>query len=432
MNRKEYFLLALKNNKHMEVSWLFSAFSITANVDEKNLKHLDLVQTPAGISFYNKETDSMVNINPEQVTPGQPLLNFKRGIRLKAGDLPNVHTDIETTYGNCIFNMCSLVYGFGSKFPFVTGLVSIKKIEAKIAEVLQDTPKDGNRDPKAFYCDEYIKYSDGIQFLTELSNMAVWGVTEKALTPPPGIKELKKKLLEENKDKLHDPVVIANIYDQLIKHDSEYLKGDASEDFLISDKLRKVVRRKLYLMQGAEPGLGNRNELDLVTNSLYEGWQNDKFATFNNVSRAGSFDRGSETQLGGVSAKEILRATSNTRIVKGDCGTKMGIQIIVTDDNYRSLVGLRLIEDNGTKQVQNESDAKSYLGKVINKRSPMFCKLEKTDFCEYCVGKRLADTETGASMAATELGGIFLGIFMSSMHAKELRVSEMDLNTCFT
>ena len=90
MNRKEYFLLALKNNKHMEVSWLFSAFSITANVDEKNLKHLDLVQTPAGISFYNKETDSMVNINPEQVTPGRPLLNFKRGIRLKAGDLPNV------------------------------------------------------------------------------------------------------------------------------------------------------------------------------------------------------------------------------------------------------------------------------------------------------------------------------------------------------
>ena len=84
MNRKEYFLLALKNNKHMEVSWLFSAFSITTNVGEKNLKHLDLVQTPAGISFYNKETDSMVNINPEQVTPGQPLLNFKRGIRLKA------------------------------------------------------------------------------------------------------------------------------------------------------------------------------------------------------------------------------------------------------------------------------------------------------------------------------------------------------------
>ena len=44
----------------------------------------------------------------------------------------------------------------------------------------------------------------------------------------------------------------------------------------------------------------------------------------------------------------------------------------------------------------------------------------------------LADTETGASMAATELGGIFLGIFMSAMHAKELRVAEMDLSTCFT
>ena len=432
MNRKEYFLLALKHNKHMEVSWLYSVFSITANVDDRNLKHLDLVQTAVGISYYDADTDSMVQFDKDQVTPGQPLLSFKRGIRLKAGDLPNVHSDIETTYGNCIFNMCSLVYGFGSKIPFVTGLVSLKKIEAEIAKTLQDTPKNNVRDPKGLYCDEYLKFADGVQFLTELSTMSVWGVTEKALTPPPGIKEFKQKLMLEYQDRLNDPVAIAEIYNRLIKYDSEYLKGDDSENFLISNKLRNVVRRKLYLMQGSEEGLGNRNEIDLVTNSLYEGWQNEKFATFNNVSRAGSFDRGSETQLGGVSAKEILRATSNTRIVKGNCGSKTGIQITVTNDNYKGLVGLHLIEGAGTKQITDEADAKSYLGKLINKRSPMFCKLEKTDFCEYCVGKRLTDTETGASMAATELGGIFFGIFMAAMHAKELKVAEMDLNTCFT
>lgn len=429
MKRKDYFLLALKNNMHTNVAWLFSAFSIVPNIDEKSLKAYDLIQSPTGTSFFNPETGALEKL--DDVPAGEPPYSLKRGIRLKAGDIPNLDDDIVTTYGNCIFNMCALVYGFGTKFPFVSGLVSVKKLEGEIAKVLQDTPKDGVRN-NSLYCDEYIRYSDGIQYLTELSNMSVWGVTEKAVTPPPGIGELKKRLLEENKDKLHDPVVIAYIYNELIKYDTEYLKGDASEDFLISNKLRNVVRRKLYLMQGAEPGLGNRNELDLVTNSLYEGWQNEKFATFNNVSRAGSFDRGSETQLGGVSAKEILRATSNTRIIKGDCGTKVGMHIVVTNDNVKGLVGLHLIEGAGTKQIQDEADAKTYLGKLINKRSPMFCKLEKTDFCEYCVGKRLADSETGASMAATELGGIFLGIFMSSMHAKELRVAEMDLNNSFT
>lgn len=429
MKRKDYFLLALKNNKHTKVSWLYNAFSITDSGKPENLEHLDLVQSPTGISYYDKEKDSLVLI---EAPAGKPLFEFKRGISLKAGDIPNLHTDVITTYGNCIFNICSLVYGFGSKFPFVSGLVKIDKVEAQIARLLKDTPKDGNRDSNSLYCDEYIKYSDGIQYLTELSNMSVWGVTEKALTPPPGLKEFKAALLEKNKDRLNDPVVIADIYNKLIEFDSAYLKGDASDQFLISGKLKNVVRRKLYLMQGTEDGLGNRNDIDLVTNSLYEGWQFDKFATFNNVSRAGSFDRGSETQLGGVSAKEILRATSNTRIVKGDCGSKMGITVAVGDDNFKGLIGLHVFEGTGTKQIKDEADASTYLGKIITKRSPMFCKLEKTDFCEYCVGKRLADTETGASMAATELGGIFLGIFMSAMHAKELKVAEMDLSTCFT
>lgn len=430
MKRKEYFLLALKHLKHQKVAWLYQAFSLTDRADQTGLQAYDLVQTPVGVSFFNPATEALERI--EDAAPGAPLFSFRQGIALKAGDLPNVTQDTVSTYGNCLFNMCSLVYGFGAKFPFVSGLISIKAVEAKIADRLKDTPADGVRDPQYLYCDEYVRYSDGLQYLTELSNMAVCGVTEKALTPPPGINEYKAQLLEEYRDRLHDPVAISEIYDKLIAMDTAYLKGDASEDFLFSSKLRKVVRRKLYLMQGAEDGLGDRNEIDLVTNSLYQGWQKEKFATFNNVSRAGSFDRGSETQLGGVSAKEILRATSNIRIVPGDCKSTMGIQTIVNESTYRGLVGLRLIEGNATRQIVDEADAKSYLGKLINKRSPMFCKLEKTDFCEYCVGKRLTDTETGASMAATELGGIFLGIFMSSMHAKELKVAEMDLSTCFT
>lgn len=430
MKRKDYFLLALEKGLHSKLSWIISAFSLVDGVDPKTLGPYELAQSPTGFSYYDPEKEAFVKI--EDGVPGKPLLEFKRGISLKAGDLPNLNKDVITTYGNVIFNMCTLVYGFGSKYPFVEGLVSIRKLEQQIARKLKDTVPDNQKNDTDLYCDEYIKFADGIQYLTELNNMIVWGVTEKALTPPPGIGEVKKQLLEKYKDQLDDPIVINKIYNELIKYDTEYLKDDPSENFLISGKLRNVVRRKLFLMQGAEAGLGDRNELDLVTNSLTEGFQPEKFPTLNNIARAGSFDRGSETQLGGVSTKEILRATSNIRIVKGDCGTKLGMELKVDKDNVNKLIDLRVMETNDSILIEDEAMASKYLGKTIYKRSPLFCKLEKTDFCEYCIGKRIADTETGASMAATELGGTFLGIFMSSMHAKELTVAEMDLDTCFS
>lgn len=432
MLRKDYFLSAIKNNLYQEIGWLFNIFSISDNKPEKDLKPFDIIRSHTGVEFINPN-DPSGKTRITDAVPNQPLFQMKEKIELKKGDLENVYQDIITTYGNVIFNVCTLIYGFKHKVPFVTGLVNIKDIEKYIVKRLKDTPEDDNlRKDNELYCDEYVRFGDGLQYLTELNNMCVWGVTEKTLTPPPNIKEIKKQLLEKYKDQLHDPVIIAKIYDELLKVDKEYLKDDPGNNFLISGKLRNVVRRKLYLIQGAEAGLGNTNELDLVGQSLGEGWEIDKFATYNNVSRAGSFDRGSETQLGGVSTKEILRATSNIRIVKGDCGTKLGLELKVDKNNYKTLVDLRVIEGLESKLIENEEQAGTYIGKTIQKRSPQFCKLEKTDFCEYCVGKRLADTETGASMAATELGGVFLGIFMSSMHAKELKVNELDIETAFS
>ena len=57
----------------------------------------------------------------------------------------------------------------------------------------------------------------------------------------------------------------------------------------------------------------------------------------NNALRSGTFDRGSETQLGGVTFKEILRATSNLS-VSPFMGVKkpgrQGLQLILTSVPY--------------------------------------------------------------------------------------------------
>jgi hypothetical protein len=50
------------------------------------------------------------------------------------------------------------------------------------------------------------------------------------------------------------------------------------------------------------------------------------------------------------------------------------------------------------------------------------------NFCEVCVGSRLAKHPTGVSMSITEIGGTLLGIFMAAMHAKDLKVHDVTLD----
>jgi hypothetical protein len=225
------------------------------------------------------------------------------------------------------------------------------------------------------YCSEYIKFSDAVFHMTQLTQLFTWALTEKAILPPPGIEELVRDLTEKNKDTMSDPVTLAAIDKQLIAYDAEYLKGDPSENFLISKKARSMARKKKYLAFGGERGLEGGNKIAYISKSLTQGWDISKFPEMNNASRSGSFDRGSETQLGGVSFKEILRATSNLAVTVDDCGSTIGRPRLITKNNLERQVGRYVITDTGVEFIKDEKDAEKYLGKVIKRRSPMYCKL---------------------------------------------------------
>ena len=186
----------------------------------------------------------------------------------------------------------------------------------------------------------------------------------------------------------------------------------------------------MFLIQGGEAGLTGGDFYDVATNSLAEGIEVAKFPVYNNVLRAGSLNRGHETQLGGVATKEMIRATSNIRVVKGDCGTKLGRVVFITKDNYkRQLLQLSVQTAQGPKFITSEEEAGTYIGKTVIRRTAQYCHSDGENFCEYCVGQRLAMHPTGVSMAITEIGGTLLGIFMSAMHAKELKVHRVTLDS---
>lgn len=435
MKKLDYLFQAFSAGLHKKRVWVLSAFSITqegADAWKKSPYPYRLVRTPSGIFFVNPDgSDNLIKI--DDADPSTPLFSFKDTIVVPANYIANVTQDTKTIIGNLFFNLCAIVPAFGKKIPFVTGNDFLEKLESTIAGLLEDTPPaDVERKDNVIYVDEYLRFCASFSYLTEFTQLCTWGVTEKAIIAPTGIKEFKKALIEKYKDSLDDPATIARIDAELVKFDSEFLKGDPSENFLTTNKSRKVVRKKLFLMYGGETGLGAKRGTTLIQNSLSEGWELDKFPEMNNALRAGSYDRGAETMLGGEAVKWLLRASSNIRIMPGDCGTKLGLGVHVADNNIHKLINKRIITSTGTKLITSKEEAGAYMGTKLMVRSPMYCILDKTDYCEYCVGTNLAKNKDGASMAITAEGSVMMAIFMSAMHGKELALAKMNIKNAIT
>ena len=432
MKKQDFVLKAFQAGMFKYRHWVISVFAITQASDKKMKMPWSVVRTPAGVFFVNPETMELEKIEDAKVD--QPICAMLDPIVLPAESFINVEKETFTTVGNLLFNCCAIIPAFGKYFPFITGSVNLHDLEAKIAKVMEDTPKDPNapRKPDVIYVDQYLTFCKSFAYLTEFTQLCTWGVTEKAITPPPGRDEFMKSLLEKYKDELHKPETSARIDKELVEFDAAYLKGDPSENFLISGKSRNVVRKKLFLSYGSEGGLGTATTGSYIPNSLNQGWDFEKFPSMMNALRAGSFDRGAETMLGGEAVKWLLRASSNIQIKDGDCGAKIGLGVHVTDETKRMLVNSYVITQNGVKLVSSPEEAGEYLGKKLMIRSPMFCTLDKTDYCSVCLGSNLSRNKNAASTAVTQEGSALMLMFMAAMHGKQIALERMDLDTAFS
>lgn len=428
MLKKDLFIKAMQAKKYKRLPWIVSAFAITKedpNSYKTNPTDFKIVSDLTGyfVANPNKELEKI-----EDAVLGQPLFTSKEKVTITPEDIPNLKDVVETTYGRLLFNWLCLVEPFGTKIPYQNSKIKLSKIEDSITAILTDIPEDNNRLLDKIYVDEYLRYTQCIFFLTGLSQLFSQGITEKVMLAPPGIKEFKQKLIKENISDLNNMATIAKIDKQLVEYDAAYLKGDDGENFLISGKSRNIVRKKLYLMHGGEVGLDENNiKTTLIQNSLSEGWDVSKFPAMNDSLRAGSFNRGAQTELGGVSVKWLLRASSNINVPNDDCGSNLGVPELIVEENKARLVGFTLIANGQSVKMNEESEVGPYLGKTLMVRSPMYCKLSFTDYCKVCVGDRLALNPTGLSIAVSSYGSVLLNVFMQGAHARSLELAKMNI-----
>jgi len=421
MDKLEYIRYALSKGFLKRLDWYFAMLSIPADkvVDGKYFMY-------DNGTFYMKIDETKSKLSDT----GEAPMGLMDELKLKAGDLPNIHKDMISTVGIFMANYVLVTYPFKDKIDYINGEVKIKAIEAIIAENLVKVPKEKTD----LTIDEYKKFARNADFLTNLSRIVSIASTPKALIAPPGIEAYKAKIIKEMKEKYGEDVFtnysrVAELETKLKEYDKEFLKDDPSYGKMLSGKVVNVARKKLFLTYGAEEGFDRSGKAKLVENSLTEGWPTDpeELAVMYNASRAGSYDRGSETQKGGTTGKIIPRATNSVIIIEGDCGTKKTRKFAITKNNYTKLRG-RNIMDKGKLVSLDKDNIESYIGKIVDLRSPSRCEQSGSNFCSACMGPKMIDYKEGISLLLLGITALLLDISMASMHAKELKTVLLDMN----
>lgn len=434
MKKIDYLKLVIENKTYSKKSWMIMAFSITRENADKYLSDSyigRLVNQDWGYSFINKDLQ-LVKI--DDAVPNEPLFTFKDKLIVDNTWLQNIKDSTPTTIGNLLVNAICIASVFGSKIDYLTGPITVSRVENIIAKNLQDNPKDGIMSDKFFYVQEYIKFVDSLQYISSLTQLSSYAATPKILVAPTGIKEFKKQLLEKYKGKLNDPVELSKFEKELLAFDSEFLKDDPANGKFISGKIKNIARKKMFLDMGGEAGFSESLDLVPITNSLEEGWPTDpvQFAALLNTLRAGSFSRGAETIKGGVTAKVLLRAANNFKIIDKDCNSNLGIRRFYNEEDIEQLIGRYVIVNNKTIFIENKDMANNYKEKNIVVRSPMYCKLEGDNICKVCAGAKLSKQPTGITISLTDISNIIIATSMSAMHSKELTTQKMEIEKVFS
>lgn len=429
MNKFDYVKLACKEGIYTNKPWWMSMFSMIYEEKsdiEKEPRFSRLYRDDEGHYFFNgKEFEKI-----EDADPKSPLFDTSDVMDIDPDDIPNLSKSVKTTVGNFLANWVMIIYTVGNVIPYINSPRSLRSLGNEIAANLIDDPdqEDNKVPPEGKYYVYQLKKLYKVEgLLTSCSRVLTASATPKNILPPEGIEKYKEKLIKEYGDSLKDPIVYTEFENKLKEFDAEYMKDDPSYNRLVSGKFKNKARTKMFLAFGSETG-PDGNPTPPVINSLGEGLPTDpkSIVSLFNSSRAGSYNRGKLTVLGGLAAKITLRSSDNIKVVDGDCGTKV-YQERVLRGRYRDKYIGRNIVDKGKVVLLTSDNIDQYAGKKVKLRSAKTCKAPKSTRCEVCMGTGLSKRTRGIPLGITELSGPIISYNMAAMHGRVKRTIKTDL-----
>lgn len=447
MKKLDFYVDALNAGAYRRKDWVISAFSVVRDLPSFDMDaSMELgageVKNPDlySIRYGRESTEVFVPVGGgaewvviQDTVPFTPLFYPGDDLEVTPQMAPNCKQPVASTYGDLLFNWIALIEPFHDRIDYQVGPVKIGAIERIIAKKLVDDPEISGIEPTPdqIPVKMYMRFGRCVGALAGFTQVFVPTLTPKSLQTDPAVYKRREELLEQNKDRLHDPVVVSKIQNELIEMDKAWLQGDPSEGFLLSNKTWGTARKRMFLIHGPEAGFNEGGSAELVVNSLEEGWDTDKLVAMFNSTRAGSFYRGALTALGGEAVKFFMRVFQNVAISEDDCGATLGVKRTIEKGQGEYYAGLWEIAPGGPILLTEER-AKSLEGKTILTRSPQFCKTQGTDFCAKCVGEALAAISFAIGAESTSVASKFMDIMMASAHAKELKTAKLDIMEAFT
>lgn len=458
-SKKKYFIESRSRLK--ERSFFIKLFSVVENIDifkisssiivkdsciinlnphdkntiDKHFQVYDLVLLEADKNKYygfiskiilsSDEDILTLEINIIKDYDNSPLFKFSEQLEIDINEIENYSgsTKIKSSYGRYFLNYVLFVYPFGDKIEYVNDIFSSKLVDNIVVQKLID---------KKVTIEEFINFEDALFTYGHFAEICVPTVTLKSLTVDDEIVETRKRLIEENKDKLSDPLVAKKINDVLIKMEKERLKGDPSERFYNSrgNSSWNVQRSKMMLNVGGVPDFSDEvGKISYIPQPLIDGWDKNNFDAFINETFKGSYTRGVGTQLGGTQTKIILRMFQGSKIREEDCKSIDGIEFNISEKNIKTFDGMY---EAGTNKQINKDTYKYFINKKVKIRSPMTCKVSGSGYCYMCWG----DLYRKRGAKSVELDGVYVSskfmlLQMKNMHGTEIATTTIDLNKYF-
>lgn len=430
----DYLKLCVRNRKPLESkNWYIMCLSIplpTSDIGVENKHHLELVKQSDGLYYVNIQDTQKELVKIVDSKTDEPLFTPQDVVTIDSTWLSTAKESVSVSVGNLFINAAVIEPTVGKHIGYIVGSITVKKLESLIAVKMKDDGPDFDSE-KHISVSQYLDCMDRLWFFSKLANLVTIAASEKTVTQAPGTQALSKQLLQDNKDKLSDPVAVASMLDKLAEHDAQYLAGDpvASRMF---DKKARTSRKKLYLMYGETNDFVTSLDSSPITSTMSQGvdTSDESLPKYMNDLRYASYSRGHSTQLSGYSYKILQRSLSGIEISDTECSTTKGvIQRCVKPSD---LVGRYVRLSSKWSLIETDEQAKTYKDKIVEIRSPMYCKSPGFTICYKCMGESYKGSKNAMNNLAADFSGTLMGMFLKRMHTSGFTLTTIDSKDLIT
>ena len=269
-----------------------------------------------------------------------------------------------------------------------------KKLNNKILGKMDVALKEGDID-----VDQYADYIDRCQWLYggPMAHIISVSLSETMLSLPQPAKDLKAKLIKENKEALeaNDPQVAGHIEKAVVTKALEEMhkKDDPSLAYFDSgcgiDAYNQY--KTICVMKGAI--LDNTGEsptgFKVITSNYDEGVSKEDMPKIADAVVTSAYSSGVATQDSGTDGKTYNALNQRIRIQdrNSDCKSTEYLKVELLPRVANRYV-YRWINDNGKLVMLTPDNIKDYVGKTVDMRSGLHCHAKEPEYCAKCVGDR--------------------------------------------